>query len=347
MQLLLSPVRPARGLLRLFPGIALSIGVATAALAAEHLQQHLVGRAWLEALVLAIVLGMVLRTAWNPPAHFQAGVDCAAKTVLEIAVALMGATISYAVIKGAGIPLLFGVAILVASAIIGGFLLGRILGLPRKMAMLVACGNAICGNSAIAAVAPAINAKNDDVAAAIAFTAVLGVAVVLLLPLGAQALHMSPIAGGALAGLTVYAVPQVIAAAGPMGSVAVQFGTLVKLIRVLMLGPVVAILSLLFARRGRGEPGTRAPISMPLPWFIGAFLLLIAANSAGLLPAAATSAAGGTANLLTIVAMAGLGLSVDLRSIFAAGPRITAVVILSLIQLFIAAFLLLHFIGMH
>ena len=124
MQLLLSPVRLSKGLFRIVPGIALSIGVATAALGAEQIQQHLVGRAWVEALVLAILLGTVLRTAWNPPAQFQAGVDCAAKIVLEIAVALMGATISYAVIRGAGIPLLFGVAILVASAIISSFVLG-------------------------------------------------------------------------------------------------------------------------------------------------------------------------------------------------------------------------------
>lgn len=82
------------------------------------------------------------------------------------------------------------------------------------MAMLVACGNAICGNSAIAAVAPVINAESDDIATSIAFTAVLGIVVVIALPVAAHHLHLSPYAGGALAGLTVYAVPQVVAMAG-------------------------------------------------------------------------------------------------------------------------------------
>src|SRR3546814_8154148 len=103
--------------------------------------------------------------------------------------------------------------------------------------MLIACGNAICGNSAIAAVAPVIDAESDDVAAAIGFTAVLGVVVVLAMPGLAALAGFEGAKAGALAGLTVYAVPQVLAAAAPMGPAAVQMGTLVKLTRVLTLGP--------------------------------------------------------------------------------------------------------------
>ena len=88
----------------------------------------------------------------------------------------------------------------------------RLLGLPLRMSILVACGNSICGNSAIAAVAPIIDADGDDVASSIAFTAVLGVVVVLGLPLLVPLLKMSLTQYGVLAGLTVYAVPQVLAA---------------------------------------------------------------------------------------------------------------------------------------
>ena len=140
----------------------------------------------------------------------------------------------------------------VATTIGASYGLGRLLGLPHRMATLVACGNSICGNSAIAAVAPVIGADGDDVAAAIAFTAVLGVAAVLGLPLLGGELGMGVLSFGAFAGLTVYAVPQVLAAAAPMGVVAVQFGTLVKLVRVLMLGPVCFVLSIL-TRRMRDE----------------------------------------------------------------------------------------------
>jgi uncharacterized membrane protein YadS len=94
----------------------------------------------------------------------------------------------------------------------------RLLGLPQRMSILVACGNSICGNSAIAAVAPVIGADGDDIACSISFTAVLGVIVVLTLPLLVPILHLSLTQYGVLAGLTVYAVPQVLAATLPIGA---------------------------------------------------------------------------------------------------------------------------------
>jgi len=117
--------------------------------------------------------------------------------------------------------------------------------------VLVACGNAICGNSAIAAVAPVIGADAEQVGAAIAFTAILGVAVVLGLPFLIAPLGLSFYQYGVLAGLTVYAVPQVLAAAFPVSVLSGQVGTLVKLIRVLMLGPVMLFFALRRSRPAR------------------------------------------------------------------------------------------------
>src|SRR5262249_18964185 len=121
----------------------------------------------------------------------------------------------------------------------------RSLGLPQRLSILIACGNSICGNTAIAAVAPVIGANGDDIASSISFTAVLGVIVVLTLPLLVAVLHLSLTQYGVLAGLTVYAVPQVLAATLPIGALSNQVGTVIKLVRVLMLGPVVLGFSLL------------------------------------------------------------------------------------------------------
>ena len=169
---------------------------------------------------------------------------------------------------------------MVALAIASSYALCRALGLPQRMAMLVACGNSICGNSAIAAVAPVIGADGDDVASSIAFTAVLGVIVVLGLPLLVPILDLSLTQYGVLAGLTVYAVPQVLAATLPIGALSNQVGTVVKLVRVLMLGPVVLGLSLL-SRAGCASEPTRAmrargwpPLRELVPWFIVGFLVL-------------------------------------------------------------------------
>ena len=165
------------------PGIILCLAVTAVAFGLQAVEARLFGRAWLEALVLAILLGAAIRTFWAPSVHWKAGIDFSAKTLLEIAVVLLGASVSASALAAAGPALLIGIAAVVAIAILLSYGIGRLFGLPHCMATLIACGNSICGNSAIAAVAPVIGAEGQDVAAAIGFTAVLGVGVVLGLPL--------------------------------------------------------------------------------------------------------------------------------------------------------------------
>jgi uncharacterized integral membrane protein (TIGR00698 family) len=327
---------PFRTLPGLVPGLLLCVGVTLAALALARLEAALFGRAWLEALVLAILLGAAIRTAWRPGPRWKPGIDFAAKTLLEVAVVLLGASLSAATVLAAGWPLLLGISLVVGVAILASYGIGRLFGLPARVAVLVACGNSICGNSAIAAVAPVVGADGEEVASSIAFTAVLGVAVVLLLPLLVPVLGLSLGQYGVLAGLVVYAVPQVLAATAPVGALAVQLGTLVKLVRVLMLGPVVLVLSLL-APRWRGEAGgaagARPPLSRLVPWFILGFLGLAALRSMGLLPEALLAPAALLAGALTTLSMAALGLGVDLRSVARSGGRVVAAAVCSLLVL--------------
>ena len=343
---------------RLLPGLGLCLAVTGAAMGLERAEAALFGATWLEALVLAILVGTAVRTAWTPGQRWLAGIDFSAKTLLEVAVLLLGASISAGMIVAAGPLLIAGIAAVVLLAIAASYGIGRLLGLPHRMATLVACGNSICGNSAIAAVAPVIGADGEDVAASIAFTAVLGVLVVLGLPLLPALLHLSGLQYGVLAGLTVYAVPQVLAATAPIGTVAVHMGTLVKLVRVLMLGPVVLGLSLL-TRRLRDEAdgaaphvatGDRpAPGKLPLhklvPWFIVGFLVLAGLRSADVVPHAALGPMTAAANLLTIVSMAALGLSTDIKAVAKAGMGVTAVVTLSLLTLGVISMGLIRLLG--
>lgn len=336
----------------LVPGLLLCAVVVLAAAGLEAVEIHLFGRAWIDALVLAILVGTAIRSVWTPGDLWQPGIDLSAKFLLEVAVVLLGATLSASALAAAGWVLLLGIALVVALSLAASYGLGRLFGLPRRMAVLIACGNSICGNSAIAAVAPVIGAESRDVAASIAFTAVLGVAVVLLLPFIALFLGMEAEAYGVLAGLTVYAVPQVLAATAPISSLSAQVGTMVKLVRVLMLGPVVLCLSLLRARlheaadRGDGQPRrTRPRPHQLLPWFIVGFLLLAAARAAGAVPEIALAPLSTLATWLTILAMAALGLGVDVRTVAKAGGRIASVVTLSLLLLGVVAWLLIGALG--
>ena len=353
----LTPHRSLPGI-DLLPGLGLCLVVTGAAFLLQRIEEAWFGRAWLEALVLAILVGTAVRSLWTPDRRWFAGINFSAKFLLELAVVLLGASVSAATILAAGPGLLIGIAGVVVTAIAASFVIGRLLRLPPRMALLVACGNSICGNSAIAAVAPVIGADGDDVAASIGFTAVLGVVVVLGLPLLGVALDLSGLQFGALAGLTVYAVPQVIAAATPAGATAVQMGTLVKLVRVLMLGPVCLALSIIAPRLreetdeplpnvtagDRPAPG-RPPLHHLVPWFIIGFLAMIALRSTGFIPHAALAPANEAATLLTVVSMAALGLGVDIRTFAHAGGRVTAAVVLSLLVLGGISFALIRALG--
>ena len=331
--------RPSIPAARFAPGLLLCLAVALAAAGLQHVEEQAFGRPWLEALVLAILLGTAIRTAWAPGPRWQPGIEFSAKLLLELAVVLLGASISFATVLAVGPALLAGIAAVVVVSIAASYAIARLLRLPRRMAVLIACGNGICGNSAIAAVAPVIGASGNDVGSSIAFTAVLGVLVVLGLPLLVPLLGLSETQYGTLAGLTVYAVPQVLAATVPIGALSNQVGTLVKLVRVLMLGPVVLLLSL-FARGLReaadpapGRIDTRIDLHHLVPWFIVGFLGVAALRSFGLIPDARLGPVAAVAGWLTTVSMAGLGLGVDVRVVARAGGRVVAAVTLSLLLL--------------
>jgi uncharacterized integral membrane protein (TIGR00698 family) len=351
-----SPTFPP--LAHLLPGIGLCILVTAVAYLLQAIEIDLVGRPWLEALVFAILLGVAIRSVWTSSSVWRAGIEFSAKTLLEIAVVLLGASVSVSAVLAIGPGLIVGIAIVVVMAIATSYGISRALGLPQRMAILVACGNSICGNSAIAAVAPVIGADGEDVASSIAFTAVLGVIVVLVLPLLVPLLQMSLTQYGVMAGLTVYAVPQVLAATLPIGALSNQVGTVVKLVRVLMLGPVVLLMSVLASKLrdetdepapevtagDRPKPG-RPALHRLVPWFIVGFLLIAGVRTAGVIPIPVLQPTAIVANLLTTVSMAALGLGVDIRVVAKAGMRVTGAVTLSLIVLGFISLGLIHLIS--
>ena len=333
---------------RLTPGILLCLAITAAAVVLQEVETELAGAPYIEALVLAILLGVAVRTTWKPGPVWQPGIQVSAKFVLECAIVILGASVSFVTIMALGPLLIFGIAAIVSITIGVSYLICRLLGLPLKLSLLVACGNSICGNSAIAAVAPVIGADGDDIAASISFTAVLGVIVVLTLPLLVPVLNLSLTQYGVLAGLTVYAVPQVLAATLPIGALSNQVGTVIKLVRVLMLGPVVLGVSLLSGnlRPAHARANRRGPALTELvPWFIIGFLALLVLRSLEFIPQMLLPPMTRAAGLMTTIAMAGLGLGVDVRAVARSGVRVTLAVTLSLIVLGLMSYGLIRLAG--
>ncbi len=335
---------PPASAISLTPGVALACLVALLSVGVATLEERWFGHPIVEGLVVAILLGMALRTAWTLPSSVDAGVAFTARQVLEVAVFLLGASVDLPLLVRAGAALAVGIVLLVVLGLTLSYGVGRAFGLPPKLAVLVACGNSICGNSAIAAVAPVIRAEKEHVASSIAFTAILGVVVVIGLPFLIRPLALSNYQYGVLAGLTVYAVPQVLAAAFPVSVLSGQVGTLVKLVRVLMLGPVV----LFFAIRHRHDPdapsgeATTFQLTRFVPWFIVGFLLLAALRSAGVVPSAGAAVLKNLSTWLTVAAMAALGLGVDLKAIGKVGRPVIITVTASLAILIVLSVTLIR-----
>jgi uncharacterized integral membrane protein (TIGR00698 family) len=336
-----------RRLGRLVRGLATTALVAAASIALVAAETRVFGRAVVEPLVAALVLGMLIRLAWRPGEAQVPGIRFAGKEVLEVSVVLLGMSVDLPLLLRAGPVLAIGIVIIVGAGLAVGIGIGRLLGLDRRLAILVACGNAICGNSAIVAVAPVIGAEADDVASSIAFTAMLGVIAVLALPLAIDPLRLTHYEYGVLAGMTVYSVPQVLAAAFPVSALSGEVATLVKLVRVLMLGPVVLMFVALQAP-GRRVPSRQRAASSALhsspvadrprattlvPWFIVGFLVLATMRAAGVIPASWVAPTRTVSTWLTIIAMAALGLSADLRAVARAGSRVATAASASLLLL--------------
>jgi uncharacterized integral membrane protein (TIGR00698 family) len=323
----LTPVRKLHSSIRdLAPGTSLCAVLALLAWLCAGAERHLLGQAYLEPLVLAILLGVAVGTFWQPGGFWLRGIAFSGRTLLECGVMLLGLSISTRALMQQGPWMLLGIAAVVMLSIAASYAIGRAFGLSRHLSLLVACGNSICGNSAIAAVAPVIGAATADIASSIAFTAILGVAVVLLLPLLVPAFGLSATQYGVLAGLTVYAVPQVLAATVPVGALSVQVGTLVKLVRVVMLGPVVVALSL-------GRRGGQIVWARMLPWFILGFVILAVLRAVGGVPQAMLPPAAAVVHVLTVMSMAALGLGVDVRALGRVGARVMIVATLALVVL--------------
>ncbi|PVB62373.1 putative sulfate exporter family transporter [Labrenzia sp. 011] len=307
------------------PGLVLCVSLAAAALGLNRLELWLAGSRFMDPFTCAILLGICVRSAFHLNSSVEKGIRLSSSGILEIAVILLGFTVDFSGLIESGLELVGIVFLLVLGMILACFTICRAVGIGEEMAILVACGNSICGNAAIAAVAPAIKARNEDVAAAISFSAILGVLFVIGLPYLAPYLSLSDFQYGTFAGLTVYAVPQVVAATAPVSLASAQIGTTVKLLRVLMLVPAVLIAPVLLRNRAQPAPRRPAPqvfLMKVVPWFVPGFLIAALMANLGFVPATLSNASSGASHILFVVAMTGLGLSVDMRVVLKVGPRL-------------------------
>lgn len=270
--------------------------------------------------VFAIVLGVAI-AAVRPLAPFwTAGTAFAAKTVLQWSIVLLGAQLSLGEIASGGraaLPVMLGTFVLVLAL---AYVAGRALALDRDLRRLLAVGTAICGGSAIAALASVVDVDRSDVAYALATIFFFNVVAVLTFPALGHALGLSQSAFGLWAGTAINDTSSVVAAAFAYGHAAGNSAVVVKLTRTLLIVPVVGFYALRrIAERREGDKPV--PWMAVVPWFILWFLAAAALDTAGAIPPAWHEPIQRVALFTIVVALAGVGLSSDLERIKAAGLR--------------------------
>ena len=313
--------------LKLLPGIALSLAIAATALFIESLLPiHVIG-----ASVIAMFIGMALNYVLRKTAVFNSGAKFTSKKILKFAIILLGLSLNINTIFEVGKMSLLVMVFTLLTCFGGGYFIGRALKLNWKLSNLISAGTGICGGSAIAAIAPTIDADNNDVAYAMSATFLFDMAMILLFPLMGRALGMSDEAFGLWAGTAVNDTSSVVATGYAFSEAAGDFATMVKLTRTLSIIPTVlifAFINLSLKRKearasGADESELKANFSIRkiFPWFIVGFVLMSVVASVFTIPTEVVSYTKTASKFLMVSALAAIGLNTSFSGLKKSGAR--------------------------
>lgn len=299
----------------ILPGLGLSVGVAILAKLLALLVPKLGGA------TLAILLGIILgNTLFKQPA-LAVGTKFSESRLLEYSVVLLGFTVTFQTIGEMGIKGLIFILLMMTTVIAGTYWIGRKLGFNEKMSMMMAGGNAVCGSSAIGAIAPSIEANDEEKGQIITLVNLLGTIMMLTLPfLGIALFGDALLSKSALLGGTLQSVGQVVAGASLVNPETVKYAMLFKITRIIFLVVVVFVFERKAQRDGIvTKKGSKK--KFPIPWYVTCFLIFCIINSFFTLPALFSDGAHFVSTWFETTALAAIGLRLDFRKFLKEGPR--------------------------
>lgn len=337
------------------PGLSLSLFIAVIAILISQLPFppftiNAAVRHPIEPLIVAIIIGIVLANCWTLPNKFTQGITIAKKHLLPTAIVLMGARLNFQDLLSVSGRSLFINIFCVLMALVAGFFMMRFFKIGKKLGMLIVIGTAICGSSAIVACAPIIAATEADISLSVASINLFGIIAIFAFPLMGELLHLSMMKLGVWSGISIQAVPQVLAASFAYGATAGKIATIVKLTRVLMLAPIMVALGVMTNKSKTSNSGKKSSWTTYMPPMILGFIIMIILNSAGLF---STRALGGVtlhpstwmtelSNFLVIMTMVGIGLSTKFKDLLQGGVKALSLAFVGMLFLIILSLFLIH-----
>ncbi len=311
------PSSPFAYLAGLVPGILLTAAIAGAALALRQLP----GIGMFSPMILAILIGILIRNALGTPAIAKPGIVFSMRRILRAAIILLGFQLTIGQIVAVGADGLAVIVVTLIATFVFTVQAGRLFGVSPELAKLIAAGTSICGASAVIATNTVVRASDEDAAYAVACVTIFGTIAMFLYPLLPALLNLDAQSYGLWAGASIHEIAQVVAAAFQGGQAAGEFGTIAKLARVIMLAPLVIALGVIAARRAAADGESAGTASVPLPWFVLGFIALVGLNSVVSVPDETRAMIGVATAFMLAMALAAMGLEIDLRKLRSTGLR--------------------------
>ncbi|MBZ9979338.1 YeiH family protein [Mesorhizobium sp. BR-1-1-10] len=297
----------------IIPGIVLVAMITAVAFSARNVS----GFALFSPMILAVVAGMVYSNVLGTPVHAKAGIAFSQKRLLRFAIVLLGFQLTLGQVVSIGAGGVGIVALTLGATFVFTITLGRLIGVDAKLTQLIAAGTSICGASAIVATNIVTDARDEDVTYAVASITLFGTIAMLGFPLLAPLLGLDQHAFGLWAGASIHEVAQVIGAGFQNGTQSGEIATVAKLTRVAMLAPMVIALGLMARRKSDDQSAARPP----MPWFVAAFVAVVALNSLVTIPAEVKQAVVLATTIMLTMGLAAMGLQADISQLRSRGLR--------------------------
>ena len=300
--------------------------------------------------IIALFLGTIINSFFHP-AWIKPALKFTSKRILKMAIILLGASLSVSTIMSVGKMTFFVMLFTFAMCFGGGFFIRKLFGLNWKLSNLISAGTGICGGSAVAAIAPVIDADDKDIAFALSSTFLFDMVMIALYPIMGRILGMSDIAYGIWAGTSVNDTASVVASGYAFSEVAGDFATMVKLTRTIAIIPTVLVFAYIGTRVKQKElqsvgDGKKVNVLKIIPWFIAGFLALAIVNSVGLIPSEVSGVMKSASKFLMVTALAAIGLGTSITDFKKAGlsPMFYGITIDTLVTL--TALVVIWFMGL-
>ncbi|MBC1811894.1 putative sulfate exporter family transporter [Listeria booriae] len=272
------------------------------------------------ALVIALILGMLVQVSRTVVVSAQPGTGFISNKFLRLGIILLGFRLNLEALADSGIKTIILAIVVVAFTIVTVYFLCKWLKVEDSLGLMAACGCGICGAAAVMGVSPQVKAKNDDAVLAVAVVCILGT-VFTLIEVGLKpVLGMTPTQFGVMTGSSLHEIAHAVAAGGAGGTQALDASIIMKLSRVLLLAPVAVIVGIIAQRKAKATTDEKS--KLPIPWFMGGFLLTSAIGTFVAMPAELLNGLVSVAYICLGMAMAALGMSVNFQVIIRRGGRV-------------------------